>query len=630
MKIKLIETPQQLGSFLAEFDSAKICLDFETTGLQAGIAKPRLIQICNADPAEQDRTVYVIDLFKSPCTSELKEFIESREMLIGHNLNFDLQFLLYLGIDFKNKIFCTYIAERILRAGFKEAKISPQAQKQYFEDVSCSLKACLERRFEIEIDKQQQVSDWSKEELDPEQIEYAARDVDILPRLAAEQLSEMREENLLPIYSIESKCIRPVARMCFRGFGVDKAKLLELELEIQKKLEVKTAEFINSLDARLPDQAKLPRNDQGEIAVGKNAKKEFNPGSTMQVAKAFSLCGIELPVDQKTNKTTLNQIALAEFDSDDPTLNLYRERVKLETRVEHVEKLLLNINPVTGRIHSGYNQVGANSGRFTSSGAPKGSKKKPKTQFGVNIQQVPRTKDFRECFIPAPGFKLVICDWAQIELRLGAELINIPQMKQAFSEGIDLHTLTASLIYNVGIEEVTKDQRQDGKTLNFALLYGMGFRKYKTYAAQSGKIISLSDAKVAHMAFHRAYPRLRSWHRERAALVDDGWAYTRTALGRRRLLSYNDASMMVSANTLIQGSGADILKIAIAELNDYLCDDVHLVAAVHDELVLEVREDKAEHYKEVLETTMITAAEHVLKSVPASADASVGSSWAAK
>ena len=258
MKIKLIETPEQLGSFLTEFNSAKICLDFETTGLQAGIAKPRLIQICNADPAEQDRTVYVIDLFKSPCTSELKEFIESREMLIGHNLNFDLQFLLYLGIDFKNKIFCTYIAERILRAGFKEAKISPQAQKQYFEDVSCSLKACLERRFEIEIDKQQQVSDWSKEELDPEQIEYAARDVDILPRLAAEQLSEMREENLLPIYSIESKCIRPVARMCSRGFGVDKAKLLELEIEIQKKLEVKTAEFINSLDARLPDQAKLP------------------------------------------------------------------------------------------------------------------------------------------------------------------------------------------------------------------------------------------------------------------------------------------------------------------------------------------------------------------------------------
>jgi DNA polymerase I-like protein with 3'-5' exonuclease and polymerase domains len=630
MKIQLIENKKDLVRTINNFSSAKICLDFETTGLQAGIAKPRLIQFCDADPADLDRTVYVVDLFRCTETKELKEFIESREMLIGHNLNFDLQFLYYLGIDFKNKIFCTYVAERILRAGFKEAKVSPQAQKQYFEDVSCSLKACLERRFELEIDKQQQVSDWSKEELDPEQIEYAARDVDILPRLAAEQLAEMREENLLPIYSIESRCIRPVARMCYRGFGVDKQKLLELEVAITAKLEAKTKEFISSLDSRLPEQAKLPRREDGEIAVGKNAKKEFNPGSTTQVGKAFALCDIELPVDSKTNKITLNQIALAEFDSCDPTLNLYRERVKLETRLEHVEKLLLNINPVTNRIHSGYNQVGANSGRFTSSGAPKGSKTKPKTQFAVNIQQVPRTKDFRECFVAAPGFKLVICDWAQIELRLGAELINIPQMKQAFNEGIDLHTLTASLIYKVGIEEVTKDQRQDGKTLNFALLYGMGFRKYKTYAAQSGKIISLSEAKVAHMAFHSAYPRLRSWHRERGALVDDGWAYTRTALGRRRLLSYNDASMMVSANTLIQGSGADILKIAIAELNDHLSPDVHLVAAVHDELVLEVKEEIAEKYKEILETTMIKAAEHVLKSVPASADASVGDSWAAK
>jgi len=630
MQIKLIETNETLLSTINNFSEAKICLDFETTGLQAGIARPRLLQFCDADPAAQDRIVYVIDLFKCTEIKPLKDFIESREMIIGHNLNFDLQFLYYLGIDFKNKIFCTYIAERILRAGFKEEKVSPKAQKKYFEDVSCSLKACLERRFEIELDKKQQVSDWSKEELELDQIEYAARDVDILPRLAAEQLAELREESLLPIYSIESRCIRPVARMCYTGFGADKAKLLELEVRINATLEEKTIEFIKALDARLPEGAKLPRNEDGTIAVGKNAKKEFNPGSTAQIGKAFALCGIELPRDPKTNKTTLNQIALAEFDSDDPTLNLYRERVKIETRLEHIEKLLTNINPLTNRIHSNYNQVGANSGRFTSSGAPQATKTKPKSQFAVNMQQVPRTKDFRECFIAAPGYKLVICDWAQIELRLGAELINIPQMKQAFKEGIDLHTLTASLIYKVPIEEVTKDQRQDGKTLNFALLYGMGFRKYKTYAAQSGKIISLSEAKVAHMAFHSAYPRLRSWHRERAALVDDGWAYTRTALGRRRLLSYNDASMMVSANTLIQGSGADILKIAIAELNDHLSDDVRLVAAVHDELVLEVKAELAEKYKGILEKTMIEAAEHVLKSVPASADASVGDSWAAK
>jgi DNA polymerase I-like protein with 3'-5' exonuclease and polymerase domains len=203
-------------------------------------------------------------------------------------------------------------------------------------------------------------------------------------------------------------------------------------------------------------------------------------------------------------------------------------------------------------------------------------------------------------------------------------------MKQAFIDDIDLHTLTASLIYKKDIQQVTKEERQDGKTLNFALLYGMGYRKYKTYAAQSGKIISLSEAKVAHTAFHTAYPRLRQWHMERAALVADGWTYTRTVCGRRRLLSYDDATMMCSANTLIQGSGADILKIAIANLSEHLNDDAYLIACVHDELVLEVKEQLAEHYKELLEKTMVQAAESILTSVPASADASVGNSWAAK
>ena len=631
MHINYITTPDTYTEAIGILTQhKKICLDFETTGLQARLAKPRLLQLCDSNPTDEDRTVYVFDLFKVQADSALKELVESREMIIGQNLNFDLQFLYELGIDFKNKIYDTYIAERVLRSGFKEKKISPQAQKPYFADLSCSLKAIALRRLNIELDKEQRRTDWSQPELTLEQIEYAAKDVDVLPRIAADQLEELREENLTPIYSVESQCVRPVALMCYTGFGVDITKLMVLRKRIEDELVAKTEQFINELDSRLPEDCKLPRSSDGSIAVGKKPKKEFNPGSTTQIVNVFSSCNIELPKDATTGKTTLNQIALSEFDSEDSTLILYRERTKIETRLEHVNKLISNINPVTHRIHSGYNQVGANSGRFTSNGSPKTTKTQGKTVYAVNIQQVPRSKDFRECFIAASGYKLVICDWAQIELRLGAELINIAQMKEAFVKNIDLHTLTASLIYKIDISSVTKEQRQEGKTLNFALLYGMGYRKYKTYAAQSGKMISLSEAKIAHAAFHLAYPRLRAWHQERASLVQEGWAYIRTACGRRRLLSYDDATMMCSANTLIQGSGADILKLAIADLNKHLNGDVRLVAAVHDELVLEVKEELAETYKEILETTMIKSAETVLKSVPSSADASVGSSWAAK
>ena len=631
MKIFYVTSNEQYREALRELiDIPKLCLDFETTGLDSHVARARLLQLCTTDEKAVDRMVYVLDLFKIPDTSGLKELIESREMLLGHNLNFDLQFLLSLGIDFKGKIFDTYIAERCLRAGFKEKKVSPKLQKPYFDDVSCSLKAVVERRLEIEISKEQQVSDWSKEELDIEQIEYAAKDVDLLPKIASDQLRELAEEALLDVYSLESKCVRPVARMCHKGFNVDITKLMALKHSIQERLDEITLEFCTKLDDALPTELKLPRKVDGSLAIGKNLRKEFNPGSGVQCTKCFEALGIELPVNPGTGKSTLNQIQLAEFDSDDPLLNLYRKRTKIETQLEHAEKLIANVNPITQRIHSGYNQYGANSGRFTSSGAKKTSAKKVKTQFAINAQQIPRDKDFRECFVATAGHQLIICDFSQIELRLGAELIGIPQMIQAFKQGHDLHTVTASLIYKVPLEEVQKNQRQEGKTLNFALLYGMGFRKYKTYAAQSGKIISLSEAKVAHMAFHNAYPRLRQWHRERAAMVEDGWTYVRTPLGRRRLLSYSDATMTACANTLIQGAGADILKLSLAKLNPYIGDEAHLVACVHDEIVLEVVEDKVEYYQEVLERCMKEAAETILKEVPAKADASHGETWAEK
>jgi DNA polymerase I-like protein with 3'-5' exonuclease and polymerase domains len=608
----------------------KIVLDTETTGLDSWIAKLRLIQICSASTDDLDDPVYIFDAWRINLTP-LVEYISTRKTMVCHNANFDLQFLYSIGCDFRGNIFCTYAAERILRAGFKEKKIASKTKKPYFADVSCGLKAVAERRLEIEISKEEQTSDWSSEVLTEKQLVYAAKDVKILPLIAKQQFEELKEENLLGLYSIESKCIRPVALMCRTGFAIDVEKLKKLKVKIEETLNSKTKEFIKELDARIQIvDRKLPRNADGTIAIGKKRLKEFNPSSTAQLISAFEASGIAIPVDAQTKKPTLNQVALAEFDSDDPTLLLYRERAKIETQLEHVTKLIDNVNPVSHRIHSGYNQCGANSGRFTSSGAPKTAKTKQKTVYGINIQQVPRSKDFREVFVASPGCKLVICDWAQIELRLGAELINIPQMKKAFTEDIDLHTLTASLIYKKSIDTVTKDERQDGKTLNFALLYGMGYRKYKTYAAQSGKIITLSEAKVAHTAFHAAYPRLRQWHQERAALVADGWAYTRTACGRRRLLSYDDATMMCSANTLIQGSGADILKIAVSNLNQYLNEDVKLVACVHDELVLEVKQEHAEEYKIILEETMIKAAETVLATVPASADASVGDSWAAK
>lgn len=632
MKINYItETNEALKAIKELEPFSKICVDTETTGLQATVSKCRLIQLCDASPTVEDRTIHVFDMFKTSVVSELKELIESRELILGHNLGFDLQFFYSLGIDYKNKIFDTYVAERVLRAGFQEKKYSPKSNKPYFADVSCSLKAVAERRLELELDKEQRKTDWGALDLTLDQVEYAARDVDVLPKIAAEQLSELKEEALIGIYSIESKCIRPVAKMSYTGFNVDIERLQKLKLDIETQLNQKTTEFIEALDARLPAESKLPRGLDGLVLVGKKANKEFNPGSTAQVASAFELCGIELPKNDDTGKSTLNQISLAEFDSKDPVLQMYRERVKIETSLEHVEKLIQNINPVTHRIHSFYNQVGANSGRFTCAGAPKTAKTKVKTTFAVNLQQVPRSKAFRESFVASPGYKLIIADYSQMELRLLAELANIPQMQEAYNTDIDLHTLTASLVNDCDISEVTKQQRQMAKGANFGFIYGIGFRKFKTYAAASfGVHLSLSESKILHSKFHNAYPRLREWHRQRGALVQDGWCYTRTALGRRRLLAYDDARMTIAANTLIQGTGADILKVALGELNEYLNKDVRLIAVVHDEVVLEVKKGLEEFWKDKLASIMVEAGASVFKKTRLVAEPGIGDDWSAK
>jgi DNA polymerase-1 len=632
MQITYLTDTQKALTALEELKkSPKLCADFETTGLQAGIAKPRLLQLCDADPANSDRTIYVFDFFKTDVKESLKALIESREMLLGHNLTFDLQFFLYLGIDFKNKLFDTYIAERVLRAGFLEKKISPKANKSYFDDISCSLKAVAERRLGMELDKEQRMTDWSQPDLTIEQVTYAATDVDILPKIAAEQLVELKQDELIGIYSIESKCIRPVALMCFRGFNVDLERLHKLKVDIETALEDKTTEFVESLDARLPEHAKLPRNVEGKVLVGKNAKKEFNPGSTTQVVAAFTLCYIDLPTDEVTHKKTLNQISLAEFHSADPTLTLYKERTKIETQLEHVTKLFENINPVTRRIHSFYNQVGANSGRFTCAGAKKVAKTKTKSTFAVNLQQVPRDKSFRKCFTATEGYSLIISDYNQMELRLLAELADIPQMQEAFNNDIDLHTLTASLINDCDISEVTPGQRQMAKGANFGMIFGIGYRKFKTYAAASYNLkLTLSESKVLHAKFHNSYPKLREWHRQRGALVEDGWCYTRTALGRRRLLSYDDAKMTTAANTLIQGTGADILKVALGTLSEYLNEDVRLIAVVHDECVLEVKQGLEEEWKQKLMEIMVDAGKTVFKKTKLVANPGVGNDWSAK
>jgi len=155
MNVKYITSDVEAKQALRDLEaSKKIALDTETTGLDSWVSKLRLVQMCSAEQEnEEDKIVYVFDMFKIS-SEPVKTYIESRETLVIHNANFDLQFLYSINCDYKNRIFCTFIAEKVLRAGFKERKIAPKTKKPYFADISCSLKAVSERRLGLELDKQ--------------------------------------------------------------------------------------------------------------------------------------------------------------------------------------------------------------------------------------------------------------------------------------------------------------------------------------------------------------------------------------------------------------------------------------------------------------------------------------------
>jgi hypothetical protein len=151
MQVNFIQTKDQYKEALSKLrEISKLCLGYRNHGAPGFVGTLSVAAALRCGADSEDRTVYVFDLFKVPVEEDLKQYIETRDLLVIHNANFDFQFLFSLGIDYKGKVFDTYLAERVLRAGFKEKRVSPQANKPYFADVSCSLKAVLERRLEIQ------------------------------------------------------------------------------------------------------------------------------------------------------------------------------------------------------------------------------------------------------------------------------------------------------------------------------------------------------------------------------------------------------------------------------------------------------------------------------------------------
>ncbi|MDP9474162.1 MAG: DNA polymerase [Actinomycetota bacterium] len=335
--------------------------------------------------------------------------------------------------------------------------------------------------------------------------------------------------------------------------------------------------------------------------------KEWNWGSWQQVLQAFGLLGVKLP-DTKEETISRCEHPLA------AALLSYKKVSKLTSTyglslLEKVEE--------DGRIYASWRQIGAATGRMACS--------------NPNLQNLP--PEVRRHVRATEGRVLIKADYSQIELRIAAKISGDERMLEAYERDEDLHSITARGI--TGKEEITKEERKLAKAVNFGLLYGQGAEGLRNYARGSyGVEMSLEDARRYRQRFFATYPGIKAWHEHELREYRKGNPETRTLTGRRRTGVRRFTERL---NSPVQGTGADGLKLALALLHERReeCPNALPVLAVHDEIVVECNENRAEEVEAWLEGAMKDGMEAVLNSpgtegpsVPVEVETEVGKTWA--
>jgi DNA polymerase I len=592
------------------FNATTVAFDCETTGLQPVYGGLRLLQL-----AALDRMPVVIDCWdlEDHHWQDLEEFFSIKRYWLAHNAVFDLGWLQEHELYPEGDVLCTMLASRILTNGLPNLKHG--------------LQHVVKRYLKLEISKEEQRSDWSGD-LTHNQLDYAAYDVELLTQLDGPINQRMAEGNLHKAWFLECKALPTMAQLWRTGMPFQRDELEQLHEDLAADNERLGEAFIDTLDEALPEDKKLPRDPDGtfnlrskpEGSVREGTKKQagFNLNSPKQLLDVFTtLIGV-VPVDN-TGKPSASRAALREYVGDHRVVAEYLAWKRVEKRRQMVEALLKHLGS-TGFIKASYMQLGADTGRMSC--------------IGPNLQQIPRDSRFRACVKAPAGWKLVVADYAQMELRLAAAEAEDPLMIRAFQDGLDLHTVTAMQIYGVSEDEVTKEMRQISKSANFGLLYGSGARGLRNYAAGMGVQMDLAEAGEIRAKFHAVYTGISRWQRENAAQANrhrsDAAIRIRNS-GLRRILPGDYNSLTVRSNTPIQGAGAAVLKRTLGKLWPLLKADgeevVRIAGVVHDEVILLVREEHADIWCHQLAAVMQDAEAEWLGPVPPLAEAKAADSW---
>ncbi len=585
--------------------ATSVCFDTETLQLQPERGKLRLLQLGSG----ARNTVVLIDCFdldKSEWVKLRRFFSSPVRYWLAHNAVFDLGWLQEHDIYPHGWVRCSMLASRLLTNGMPFPKHG--------------LANVVKRYLDTELSKEQQRSDWSGA-LSNEQLDYAANDVVALMDLDEILDHKIRINRLTKAYSLECRALPAMAQMWRTGLPWNADNLQQRKEDYQVDIKALEKDFILQLDHALPEDKKLPRDedgtfnlrakDEGKIRDGSKRYKGFNLNSPKQLLEKLGDLLGETPKDANGKPSAARQ-ALRAYAADHEVIQIYLEWKRADKRRQMINSIQEKMDG-DGFVRASYMQLGAESGRMSC--------------IKPNNQQIPRDPQFRGCVEAPEGYLLVDADFGQMELRLAAAIAGDERMISAFQRGEDLHTVTA---------ETIGCSRQIAKSANFGLLYGSGAKGLRNYAGGTGITMTVERAAEIRNDWLDAFAGIGRWQREMAKESQDTsgnkWAETRIPVsGMRRYLQGDMNRLTVRCNTPIQGAGAAILKCALGKLWPLVHqageETVRIAAAVHDEILLLVREDAAEEWAACLKQVMEEAEAKWLGDIPALAEVSIGKTW---
>ena len=567
------------------------CFDTETTGLDPRVARPLGLAF-SVRPAE---AFYVVlpDETES-AVAVLKEFetvLANRDIeKVGHNLKYDMTLLKWHGIEVQGEIFDTMLAHSMKEPEMRHGL--DYLAKLYLGYVPIATSELIGEKGQ----EQKSMSDVPLEQL----AEYACEDADVTlqianlirPEIDAQGTSQVCNEVECPLIPVLVDMEREGIRLDTDALAIFSKKLADEIGTLQENIFQAAGHEFN-IDS--PKQLGIVLYD--ELELEKNPKKT----ATGQYSTR------EAELERLSHK---HQVIADVLD--------YRNARKLKT--VYVDQLPLAVNTDTGRVHTHYSQVWTATGRIQSN--------------DPNLQTIPvrkeRGKDIRAAFVPRDDQHLILsADYSQIELRVMAELSGDQGMLEAFQRGEDIHTVTASKVYKVGIDEVTREMRDKAKTVNFGIIYGIS-----AFGLQQRLNIPRQEASELIENYFEKYPGVQDYIDTTIAFAKEH-GFVATSTGRRRYIrdinskSRNvvNAAERLAMNSPIQGTAADMLKIAMIRTHKALIDggfSTKMVLTVHDEIVFDMAVEEQERVMPVIEASMKTT---LPMQVPIEVELGVGRNW---